>query len=529
METVLQYNADHTRLVKHIFQFLQDTQVYGLGILRTMWREDFAMRTRRVKVEKRTLFGRKLDDEFEIEREEELVYEGNETVAQDPFMFFPDPNVPMTEVNRRGEYVFWRNFDGKHLLLRLEADGTFKWVKESPVGLPQSKTSLGAGASGRSLLSRGTPTPGLDGFNNHRQRGADYMQVDQGTIILIPRELGLGESERPEKWLVTIINKAQIVQIEPFNADHDLHPVSVSEPYTLGYGFGQPGMMDYLGPIQDVISWLINSHMDNVRKVINDVLIVDPSAIEMQDLRNSGPGKTIRLKRAALGRDVRTIVNQLAVTDVTQGHIADMQLFITIGQMLSAVANATLGLGKGKSSRATATEIRSETENAASRLASQGKIISAQAMVDHTMMWSLNVQQNISDEFILQIMGENGLSSPIRITPDMLTGDFNYPIHDGTLPIDKIALLDQWKEIFKTVLEDQELRSTYNVPRLFEFIAKLGGAENISGMKVSVQSDESVERGVQAGTLAPVGEVGKQSQLTQAVEPKPGNRAAGGL
>ena len=32
----------------------------------------------------------------------------------------------------------------------------------------------------------------------------------------------------------------------------------------MGYGFGQPGIIDYMAPLQDLMSWLVNSHMDNV-------------------------------------------------------------------------------------------------------------------------------------------------------------------------------------------------------------------------------------------------------------------------
>src|SRR5690606_33896789 len=111
----------------------------------------------------------------------------------------------------------------------------------------------------------------------------------------------------PEKWIFTILNKSQIVQAEPFDADHDMHPVSVAEPYTTGYGFGHLALADYLAPIQDSLSWFINSHSANVREVLNNSFVVDPSKVEMQDFQNKIPGqpRILRLKPSSTGTDVR--------------------------------------------------------------------------------------------------------------------------------------------------------------------------------------------------------------------------------
>jgi hypothetical protein len=527
METVLQYNADHTKLVRHLFHGFQDGQIYGFNVWRVPWIEEWGMRTRRTLQKKFSVFGKGLGRFIESKRQKELVYQGNGVISQDPFMFFPDPNVPMEDVNTKGEYVFWRSFEGKHSLLKLEADEVFKWVKETKADFPHGLVTAGAEESARALLSGGRPTPGFRD-TNIPHKGSQYMQVDQGTVEIIPRELGLGESTRTQKWMFALLNKAQVIQAEPFDSDHDMHPVAVTEPYSLGYGFGHPGMVDFLHPLQDVISWLINSHMDNVRKVLNDVIIVDPSAIEMQDLKNPSPGKLIRLKRSAIGRDVRTIIQQLAVSDVTQNHMADAQIFIRMGQLLSAVGENVMGLQQA-GGRKTATEVRSSMESATSRLAAQSRVLSSQGLVDLTKMWSLNVQQHVTEDFYLQVLGQEGAEDPIHITPDQLTGDFHYPVHDGTLPLDRIASFDIWKEVFQGVLQDQELRQNYSVPRLFEFIAELGGAKNIEAMRIGVQPDDEVEAGVQSGNVVPISQGGPSGLVNALGGGRPAGRAMGSM
>ena len=503
MEIVLQYQADHTRFLRHLHQFNQDSQLYGVAIFRTMWDVVKKRRTRVRKVEQKGFDGTVTGSEYIRDRELATTYEGNTIECQDPFLFFPDPMVPMCEVNKRGEFVFWRTFQGLHWLKKMEADGSFMWVDEVARGTYSTNNQSLTERSRRDLLSGGEASGSL--MRMTEGKGTAYHQIDEGTCEIIPAELGLGDSTDPEKWLFTWANKNRILRAEPFEADHDMHPVAVAEPYSLGYGFGQPGMADYLGPLQDTMSWLVNSHIQNIRGFLNNMLVVDPSMIEMQDLKNPEPGKLIRLKRAAYGQDVRTAVHQLQQVDVTSGHIKDMSVIMSLGERITAATDNRMGL-QDSGGRKTATEVRTSAEAGASRLASQARIISAQAMVDVSEIMVLNTQQYISDDFYMQVVGVKGENEPVNITPEMLVGDFHYPVHDGTLPLDKVALLDVWKEIFVAVSQDPLLRQEFSISKIFEFVAELGGAKNIGTMKVqmNMQSPEAIAAGAQAGNLVPL-------------------------
>ena len=72
----------------------------------------------------------------------------------------------------------------------------------------------------------------------------------------------------------------------------------------------------------------------NVRKAINDMLVVDPYMVNIHDLRKPGPGRLIRLRRAVWGRGVKDAVGQLEVRDVTQGHVSDAMMFMSFVNQL---------------------------------------------------------------------------------------------------------------------------------------------------------------------------------------------------
>lgn len=481
METVLNYQASHTHLIRHLFQYLNDVTCYGVGIMRCQWKVDKKMRTSWIQAPMPGQFGMppggQPQSKAEKQRKMQLVYEGSDVATIDPFMFFPDPRVPMAEVNRRGEYVFWRTYEGKHLLLKMQAEGTYKYVdKAPPMAIPTPND--GQNMSARGLISGGEGTPGMNAFWQSR---TDIYQMDQGSIEIIPAELGLGTDTTPQKFIFTWVNRKQIIQAERLDLDHDMHPVCISEPFTLGYGFGQPGLIDYIGPMQDLMSWFINSHVDNVRTVLNNMLVVDPSRIEMQDLKEPGPGKLIRLKRAAYGTDVNAAVKQLAVTDVTGSHVNDFSMLLKLTDMLGSVSDNLRGQ-QADGGRKTATEVRSALDAGTSRLASLAKRISSQGMTDMTEMMSLNTQQLLSDEFYLDIVGQKAAQEDaMRITPEMLCGDFNYPVCDGTMPMDKVAMVDVWKEILMGIMQDptQQLQRQFNIVSIFKYVAELGGARNI--------------------------------------------------
>lgn len=517
MELVLQYNADHTRLIKHLFQFLLDGQLYGVSVMRCQWAKEEKIRT---IWKSQAVMGME-KPQMVKNREKAVTYEGNEVCSIDPYMFYPDPRVPMSEVNRRGEWVFWKSYEGKHTLKSYERDGKVSYINHIS-DMPTDRYGASQVNSARSLFAGGEPDPGRARGGDADANISNFVEVFQGSCTIIPAELGLGPEEYPVKYLFSIANKNRIIQAIPLDLDHDMHPVVVSEPYTMGYSFGQLGMADYLNPMQDSMSWLINSHMDNVRTALNNMFVFDPSRIETQDLLEPGAGKLIRAKKAAYGTDLSDAIKQFQVQDVTRGHINDFQLFMKIGDTMSSITDNLRGQ-QDSGGRKTATEVRTSGEAAASRLAALARYISAQSITDLTEQMCLNNQQHLSDEFFIEVVGQDGLEDHIRISPEHLTGDFQYPIHDGTLPLDRIAMVDVWKEIFLGVAQDQQLRTRFDLIEMFKYIAELGGARNIERFEVQAAPDELVEAQAQAGNMLPTRQGGGGS-TTPGINSDPSQR-----
>lgn len=503
METMLQRHMEKTKAIARIWQLLLDGEVYGCGVVRCVWNVKRGKRSVLRPPEQTEMFAT-AGDPSQLQSllrtsEERVTWAGNDIANIDPFMFFPDPSVPMSELSERGEFVFWREFVGKHVLLTQQKNGNLKYIDKVQPATSNAHDSKWWNLSHRSVLAGGDAHAGDNLRKQHFGQNNTYM-FDQGSVEIIPAELGLGPEMYPVKWLFGIVNKTQIVQAQELDLNHGRHPVEVSEPYTLGYSFGSPALGDYIGPVQDILSWFIDSHIYNVRAALNNQWVFDPSKIDEKSLKYPQPGKHIRLKPLAYGTDVRQAIQQLPVQDVTANHMSDLNVFTRIGDMVSAVNDTTRGV-QPAGGRRTATENRMVGESAFGRLGAHCKIISQQAVTTIVEQCVLNIQQLQDSDMWTKVIGEEAFLAKGQ---QLLTMDFTFPVHDGTLPLDRVALFERWKEILFGMAKTPTLMATHNFPKVFEYVAQLGGADNITSFRLVPEAE--MDAMAKAGAAMPLPE-----------------------
>ena len=158
-------------------------------------------------------------------------------------------------------------------------------------------------------------------------------------VKIVPKEWGLKGSkfnkngDYPEIFLFTIANEQIVLRARPLNLNHNKFPIAIAAPDFDGYSITPISRMELIGGLQTTLNWMFNSHITNVRKAINDMLIVDPSLVNMEDLENPAPGKLIRLRRSAWGKGVQNAVEQLQVNDITREHMRDAQQIMEMTQI----------------------------------------------------------------------------------------------------------------------------------------------------------------------------------------------------
>ena len=489
----------------------RDAFAYGIGIVSPSWVRRYGKRPRKRELGTRDSISNLFiveQEELDVE-EDKLIYEGNKLVNIDPYTFLPDPNVSIDRV-QEGEFVAWVDKTNGMELLRRERDQddfvtNARYVKH---------------IDGRSQLA-------LDnkGVRDKKDsEGATSTVTNPVHVIwmyldLIPREFELGESNYPETWLFGLAGDNVIVAAQPLGLHHGIKPVVVCAPDYDGYSITPTSRMGMIHDLQHLMDFLFSSHIQNVRKAINDMIVVDPSIINYHDLIDPKPGKIIRKKRAGWGRGgIREHIDQLRVEDVTRQHVQDSQF---IDQFIHRVTSATEELGgqmKPRTSRVSATEARGIRSGGLNKLQKVAQIISMQAMQPLGYMFASHAQQltqeetwvEASLEWEQQLLNDFGIQAEnhmVKVKPTDLLIEYDVMEHDGSMPGTEDE--QTWIELYQILAQSPDLMQQFDMTKVFKHIARQMGAKNVDHFirNTAVQSDEEVARQVERGNLVDADEM----------------------
>jgi hypothetical protein len=513
LEKVIEQQTTQFKVALNLHTMFRDSLSYGIGVVTPTWDRKWGWKT--VVQDSgfmSALLGRFMSTGKVRGREECILFEGNRLKNVDPYSYLPDPNVPIHDV-QQGEYVGWVEQTNYMKLLELE--------KNDP-DIFNVKYLKGIGSGGRSQFNKTKTDSGRGDRIGNSQFGSD-MATNPIDVVwmywtMIPKDQKLGKSEYPEKWLFGLAADKVLICAKQLNLNHNMYPVAVCAPDFDGYSTTPVSRLELMYGMQEALDWLFNSHISNVRKAINDMLIVDPSLINMADLEDPKPGKLIRMRRSAWGRGVENAVKQLAVNDVTRSHIGDAASIIDYMQRTSAATDSVSGMIRKSGERVTAQESKSTTQNALSRLTKAAKIASLQAMQDIGYMFAVHTQQLMSKDLFIKASGtwqdvlkqEYPAQSRIHVTPMDLVVDYDVMVKDGSTAVGGDT--EGWIEVFRIMAQQPQLYQSFDMVRIFKHIARIMGAKDINEFILSqgpanpiqTTSTQNIEQGVQQGNMVPI-------------------------
>ena len=366
-----------------------------------------------------------------------VIFEGNRLDPIDPYMYLPDPSVSSINV-QDGEFVGWIVRDNLMNMMVEEqnSEGSIFNVKYLK-GMKNKTSSLSTDQSQRNLKYGGSdPRAATPSSTNHVD--TIYMYIN-----LIPRDWKLGPSEYPEKWLFGLASDAVIISAEKIQHAHGQYPVAVASPEYDGFSPTPIARLEILHGLQHTLDWLFNSHIANVKKAVNDMLVVDPYLVNIKDLEDPEPGKLIRLRRPAWGRGVDKVVQQLQVNDITRANISD-SAYITGWMDRIAGADQSMGgtLRQGGPERLTKGEFQGTRQGGIARLQRMAMIIGMQFMQPMANMFAVHTQQYMKKETYVRTIGryqeelerQFGKDARIPVTPYDLSVNYDLIAHDGSIP-----------------------------------------------------------------------------------------------
>jgi hypothetical protein len=252
------------------------------------------------------------------------------------------------------------------------------------------------------------------------------------------------------------------------------------------------------------------SHMENVRRTLNNQFVADPSVVEIADLLQPQPGLIARIRREYQGRPgaLDNAIKQLPMTDVTRTHMQDMDLMINLMQRVAAAPENLQGILA--TSDRTLGEQQLALSAAAGRLRLEAQLAWIQGMNRVTHQRISNIQQYMQESRWIQIVGTypRALGIPIdqkflRVGPDEVQGQFTYELIDAMVRSDE-AMLRALREVWLAVAQNPELQQRFDVVELFKPIAMMAGLKNIDEYtRASPEGMGVPQPGQAAGQLPP--------------------------
>jgi hypothetical protein len=531
-ELLISYQLDYWGWVPNLYQWLLDSCRYGLGINKCCWRIDERMQT--VKQQQQVPI---LGQMFNIPMQQKQTiteYEGNYNEVLDPFTWRPDPRHPVANFQDGsycGEALYRSYFD----LLRKQSEGLYENVESIP-----QLTLDGLGNQGRGGTLNQSDRNRIMQVNSFFGQKPDptdagMVLVESATVDIIPKDVGIGAGTGVERWLVVVANRTVVIRAEEYPYEHNKFYYSIIESSPDKHSLLNPGVMELMEPISQHISWLYNSHLENVRKALNDQFVVDPDRVEMDDILNPAAGKIIRLRPNYYGTGVDGAVKQLDVGDVTKDHINTAEVLSSLLQRLSAANDALQG--QQEDSNKTATEVNMVTNLASGRLRTLAKMISAQGLTPMAKQMCANNANFLSQEQYLKLAGSleqeyqaigRAVEGGVMISPEDIQGQFDFPIFDASSPLDPIRYAQAWMQIAQMGLQNPSVAPYLDHMSLFKQVVHSMGITDIARFilppQMQVMPDQQVQQQEQQGNLVPM--PGQNGQVPQ--PPPPGQMNGGG-
>lgn len=482
LEKVVEQHCIKNKVGLGLHTMLYDSVKYGLGIVGPSWKSS-------------------------------RMFSGNSLENIDPYLSLPDINVAVHEV-QKGEYYGWINKTNYYDLLTAESNDPDMFNVRYLKALRGTRTSIYPSDSSMRNLKSGLTASEDNGTTFPVDRIFKYIK-------LIPKEWKLGTSEYPELWLFCLASDEIVIKARPAEFDHGMIPITTCAPDFDGYSAVPLSRLEILQGLQTTLDWLFNSHIANVRKAINDMIIVDPFLVNIKDLESPEPGKIIRTRRPAWGRGVKDAVQQLAISDITRGNIADSGWIVQWMQKISGADDSMMGsLRQGGPERLTGAEFKGTRTGAVSRLERVARVIGMQAMQDIGYFFASHCQQLMQDEVYVKVTGdwqdvlikEYGIPERGRIAVAPRDIDINYDIivRDGSVPGGNFS--EAWIQMFGILGQNPELAQKFDIVRIFTHIARNLGAKNVNdfvrrggNINPIIQPDQQVAVQAQAGNLVPFG------------------------
>ena len=504
-EGLLDQNLEYNKFSVLLYQFLLNVGRFSFGVFKHSW----VRKTTSIWVEKEEpvsfgwgqplqLLGQVFNPtpatrKVQV-REQQLEYLGNKIESVSPFCFFPDTRFPLHRF-QDGEFCGSEQEMSRTQLRKDESNGVYAGV--------QHIDNLRAEEYNR-RKSKFSHTR-ADGLTASKGSVESTVVVTSVQMEITPSQFmlsdgqPLGSSNVPEKWIIDYANDNRVIRCEPLGYVHGNFTYSTAQFSPDEQQLINETISDMVGHLQAVIDWFINSHISNVRKHISNRLVVDPAGVMFEDLRDHKP--VIRLKPAAANAGVDRFVKQLQVSDVTRGHISDVQTLMQFVSMTTSISDNLMG--QYHTGRRSAREASNTASASGQRLRTVVKLLYDGCFKPMGRDLLSNLRDGLDEDAFVTIGGDlfpdweafdhfklSDGRMKVRVNRTNLVGNFDFKVFEGILPSDKYQQAETLEATLLALMKNPQglpiLTQVlgYDPKKLFKEILELRGIKHPDRFKI---------------------------------------------
>lgn len=531
-EALLQRDLTHNKFIVTLYQLLLNIARFGLGVMEHTWTKEMQKQwVNKPRQPQASLSGVMMNfGGQETTLEDVVKFLGNKVRHVSPYRFFPDPRVSINDF-QEGEFCA-SEIDVTHMWLKKqEKNGMLQGVdnvKDMPSSAWEWRTQQGLRSDVQYDRSEG------------KQKGGVIFTKVQREIIPNKYEMPgggkLGQEDYPIKYIVCIANDNRIVKCEPMNYLHDNYTYSAAQLSPDDHVALNAGVAELVNELQSTITWLLNSRITSVRKIIQDRLIVDPEGVEMSDVNERK--SIIRLKKGAARSGVERWIQQLDVKDVTATHVTDAQALGQIMQLVTGINENALG--QYSQGRRSAEQTKAVNAGASSRLKMYASLIWVQSLQPLGEDMLSNLRDGLDVEQMVRVLGMQTLQpqSPyavnardmqqfLGVTKSDLVGNYDFEMLDGTLPSEKGYTASQLQEILVAILTNPQAAAVLGLDAraLMTEIAELQDIRNPERFFMQPAQQQAIMAAAQQVNKPEMALPAGSAQITSATAGQPQNAA----
>lgn len=522
MEVIIDYQMERQRALLIVYTFLRDMMKYGFSTIKNVFGREYQNSFANIQRMVPFPFPHTVTERAQRKT---MAYEGPQLSNNDIYKTWPDPRVPMAKMNT-GQFIGYEYSRSKYHMLKNQ--NVYFNLEQLPKESAATSTDSNDGEGNRNEIQ---------GISSASVKGVDeknpMYNIKEFYIEIIPKDYKLetvegfdGSPSTPEIWVFATVNDELVVRAEKSIYAHGRLPNNSAELDPDGHSLFNQSFYESVEGLQDLLNWLYNSRMANVRAWLNNRAIIDPSVVNMRDILRPNPASLIRLKKELWGKGIPIdqYFHQLEVGDVTQSHVKDADFIADLMQRRHHTSDTMQGVET--QIKRTATEIADMKQGGISHKQVQAQVIYAQSMVPMGEMMVQNNQQFLSQERYYRISGEfnQQLIQPnasypggnaIMAGPDDIQGFFDFPIDDGTMPSRPHENAEVWREIFNTVVTAPPLQAQIDIMWIFKQLAESLNVKNIDDaridqgqMNINALPPEVIQAMVAKGDALPIDQLG---------------------